>query len=360
MRILIVSGAGGGTSTKSVGKYFHLREFGETLKKYNVEYRLVNELDYVVGFPTKQLKKYFTTRNKIKKLIQDFKPDLVLIDRQGYFGLEILKMKIPLFVLLRGHYWSEIEYAKNTIYKNKIMQIIINLRKKIAEKVFAESTEILPICNYLKNIVKEYHPTQKSSVFIEGVDSTKWYKTKGMKLEHPCVGLLQDANWWRKTKEMLTLEKVIQSMPKVHFYWAGDGQYKDEILKVLNKFENFHWLGSLSYPEKVRDYLSELDIYAIITGMDTTPLSLKEAQLMENPVIATNVGGNSEIMVDGKTGYLVEEGNHKDIISKISILVDNKELGIKMGKEGREFIENEFNLNLSVKNFLKIVKPYVN
>ena len=159
---------------------------------------------------------------------------------------------------------------------------------------------------------------------------------------------------------MLTLEKVIQSMPKVHFYWAGDGQYKDEILKVLNKFENFHWLGSLSYPEKVRDYLSELDIYAIITGMDTTPLSLKEAQLMENPVIATNVGGNSEIMVDGKTGYLVEEGNYKDIISKISILVDNKELAIKMGKEGREFIENEFNLNLSVKNFLKIVKPYVN
>ena len=360
MRILIVSGAGGGTSTKSVGKYFHLREFGETLKKYNVEYRLVNELDYVVGFPTKQLKKYFTTRNKIKKLIQDFKPDLVLIDRQGYFGLEILKMKIPLFVLLRGHYWSEIEYAKNTIYKNKIMQIIINLRKKIAEKVFAESTEILPICNYLKNIVKEYHPTQKSSVFIEGVDSTKWYKTKGMKLEHPCVGLLQDANWWRKTKEMLTLEKAIQSMPKVHFYWAGDGQYKDEILKVLDKFENFHWLGSLSYPEKVRDYLSELDIYAIITGMDTTPLSLKEAQLMETPVIATNVGGNSEIMIDGETGYLIEEGNYKDIIRKITILVDNKELAIKMGKKGREFIEKEFSLDASVKNFLKIVKPYIN
>jgi glycosyltransferase involved in cell wall biosynthesis len=360
LRILIVSGAGGGTSTKSVGKYFHLKEFGETLKKHNVEYRLVNELDYIVGFPTKQLKKYFTTRNKIKELIQDFEPDLVLIDRQGYFGLEILKMKIPLFVLLRGHYWSEIEYAKNTIYKNKIMHMVIDSRKKVAEKVFAESTEILPICNYLKNIVKKYHPTQKLSVFIEGVDSTKWYKTKGMKLEHPCVGLLQDANWWRKTKEMLTLEKVIQSMPKVHFYWAGDGQYKDEILKVLNKFENFHWLGSLSYPEKVRDYLSELDIYAIITGMDTTPLSLKEAQLMENPVIATNVGGNSEIMVDGKTGYLVEEGNYKDIISKISILVDNKELAIKMGKEGREFIENEFNLNLSVKNFLKIVKPYVN
>ena len=69
MRILIVSGAGGGTSSKSIGKYFHLRDFGESLKKYNVEYKLVNESDYVVGFPTKQLKKYFLTRNKIKKLL---------------------------------------------------------------------------------------------------------------------------------------------------------------------------------------------------------------------------------------------------------------------------------------------------
>ncbi len=40
--------------------------------------------------------------------------------------------------------------------------------------------------------------------------------------------------------------------------------------------------------------------------------------------------------------------------------MDNKELAIKMGRKGREFIEKEFSLDASVKNFLKIVKPYVN
>ena len=64
--------------------------------------------------------------------------------------------------------------------------------------------------------------------------------------------------------------------------------------------------------------------------------------------------------LDGETGYLVEEGNSEEIITKISILVDNKELAIKMGKKGREFIEKEFSLDASVKNFLKIVKPYIN
>jgi len=359
LRILIVSGAGGGSSKKSIGKYFHLKEFGDALTRYDAEYKLVNESDYVVGFPTKSLKKYFSSKNKLDKLLIDFKPDVVLVDRQSNFGLEIIKRDIPLFVLLRGHYWSEIEYAKHTIYKGKIMRKVVDIRANVAEQVFEGSTEILPICNYLKNIVKEHHPNQKSSVFIEGVDDKKWYRTRGMKLEHPCVGMLQDANWWRKTKEMLTLEKVIETMPSTHFYWAGDGQYKDKILERLNKFENFHWLGSLEYPDKVRDYLSEIDIYAIITGMDTTPLSLKEAQLMEKPVIATNVGGNSEIMVDGETGFLVKEGDSDDLIEKISLLETDNSFAENMGKKGREFIKREYSLSVSAENFLKIIKPYI-
>jgi len=354
-----VSGAGGGTSKKSVGKYFHLKDFGDALRKFGVEYKLISESDFVVGFPTKSLRKYFSSKKKLDGLISEFKPDAVLIDRQSNFGLEIIKRKIPLFVLLRGHYWSEIEYAKETIYKGKIMRKVIDARADVAEQVFAGSTEILPICNYLKNIVKEHHPTQKSSVFIEGVDDKKWYKTNGMNLKHPSVGMLQDANWWRKTKEMLTLERVIKSMPNTHFYWAGDGQYKEKILDVLDKFENFHWLGSLEYPDKVRDYLSGIDIYAIITGMDTTPLSLKEAQLMERPVIATNVGGNSEIMIDGETGFLVKEGDSDDIIEKISSLEKDNSLAISMGKKGREFIQKEYSLNASAENFLKIIEPYV-
>ena len=63
---------------------------------------------------------------------------------------------------------------------------------------------------------------------------------------------------------------------------------------MLEKYENFHWLGSLEYPEKVREFLTEIDVYALISGIDMSPLSLQEAQLMEKPVIATNVGGIPE------------------------------------------------------------------
>ena len=148
-------------------------------------------------------------------------------------------------------------------------------------------------------------------------------------------------------------------MPDVNFYWAGGGPLQDRILSELNTYENFHFLGRLEYPDKVREFFSEIDVYALVTGMDLASLSLKEAQLMKKPVIATNVGGNPEMMVDGKTGFLVEKGNHEQLIAKIRLLLEDKTLAKDMGENGHKFIDETFNLNVVAKNFIKIVQSYL-
>jgi len=158
---------------------------------------------------------------------------------------------------------------------------------------------------------------------------------------------------------MLILKKVLEKLPDVNFYWAGGGPLQNRILSELNTFENFHWLGNLEYPDKVREFFSEIDVYALVTGMDLAPLSLKEAQLMRKPVIATNVGGNPEMMVDGKTGFLVEKGNPEQLIKKISLLLEDINLAKRMGNEGREFVKERFNWELVAKNFIKIAKSYL-
>jgi glycosyltransferase involved in cell wall biosynthesis len=55
--------------------------------------------------------------------------------------------------------------------------------------------------------------------------------------------------------------------------------------------------------------------------MDLAPLTLKEAQLMEKPVIGTNVGGIYEMMEDKVTGFLIKENDPKDLIEKLTILI---------------------------------------
>ena len=340
----------------SLGKFFHLKEFSEALEKLGVETMLVKDSDFSTGFPSKRPQEWFGMNKKFINLINEFDPDAVFIDRQSHFGIDTIKSKIPLFILLRGHYWSEIEWAKKTLHKGPVIKTVLWFRNKIAEECFKNATAILPICKYLEDIVKDHHPNQKTFPFLEGISAEKWYKVEGMNLKHPCVGLLQGADWWGKTKEMLILKKVMKDLPNVNFYWVGDGVYREKVISELEEYKNFSWLGHLEYPKKVREFLSEIDIYALVSGMDLAPLTLKEAQLMEKPVIATNAGGIPEMMEHGKTGFLVEEGNSNDLIDKISILLNNKELSIEMGKAGRQFVIKKFSWQVIAKRFLNYAK----
>ncbi len=350
MKILI-----GGSSTF----FFHLKEFSDTLNRLGVESKLVFDADYSDGFPSRKIRKWFQKRKKFTKLIDEFKPDAIFIDRQRHFGIDALKANIPLFVLLRGHYWSEINWNKKTMYKSLPKRIALSQWEKLGKEIFNGATAILPICKYLEKITNKFVPGKSTNVFSEGVDASRWYQVKGMNLKHPCIGLLQRANWWGKTSEMLILKNVLEKMPNTHFYWAGDGPLRERVLSELDQYDNFHWLGNLQYPDKVREYLSEIDVYTLITGMDLASLTLKEAQLMKKPVVATNVGGNQEMMIDGKTGFLVQQGNHEQLIDKLSLLLEDKELAKKMGNEGRKFIEDTFNWELVTKNFIKIMESYL-
>ena len=154
---------------------------------------------------------------------------------------------------------------------------------------------------------------------------------------------------------MLTLTKVIESMPEVTFYWAGDGPYRDIILTKLKKYDNFHWLGPLEYPGKVREFLSSIDIYGLASGIDMSPLTLLEAQLMEKPVIASKVGGIPELMINNKTGFLVNKGNSEEWKEKISILLNDRKKQLEMGENGREFVKENFSWEKIARKFKKTI-----
>jgi hypothetical protein len=339
-------------------KFFHLKEFGECLNEFDVEYKLVQDTDIYDGFPSRKIFNWFESQKKFNDLVKEFKPDAVFVDRQTHFGLAALKANLPLFVHLRGDYWSEIEWAKETIYKSTPKRFALWQWQRISEKCFRESKLILPLCKYLENIVKTHYPEKETYILQSGINSSHWYPFNGMKLKHPCVGLLQGAVIWGKTKEMITLQKVLEAMPDVTFYWVGDGPYRDEILPILSKYENFKWLGAMQYPDKVREYLTEIDVYALVSGIDMSPLTLQEAQLMEKPVVATNVGGIPELMKNNETGFLVEKGDYKGWIDKLSILINDNKKAKQMGEAGRKFVIENFSWEKIVKDFIPILEKF--
>ena len=131
----------------------------------------------------------------------------------------------------------------------------------------------------------------------------------------------------------------------------------------VRSFDNFHWLEKFSweeYPENVRQFLAEIDVYALPTGMDTTPLSCREAMAMQNPVVATKVGGIPEMIYDNETGFLVDEGDHKKWVEKLSLLLNDKELSQKIGNKARQLVIEKFNWDILAKQFVKVVESHLN
>jgi len=81
--------------------------------------------------------------------------------------------------------------------------------------------------------------------------------------------------------------------------------------------------------------------------------------LMEKPVIATRVGGIPELMIDGETGFLVNQGDHEDLIQKIQLLFNDQGMRKNMGVLGRKFVEKNFSWDNIAKQFKIIANQYV-
>ena len=331
-----------------------MNDFAKTLDDLGIEVKVVADSEFCDGFPNRKISKWFQSKNQFNELLRDFKPDLIFVDRPRHFALESVKQKIPTLVHLRGDFWNEIKWAKETKYKKFPKNIAIKKWEEMGKEIFGNTKCILPICKFLENKVQQQHPKKMTHVLYQGIDSQNWFVEKGIKLKHPCVGLVQSANIWGKAQEMLILKNVLKKFPNIMFYWVGDGPYANIINLELSKYENFKWLGNLEYPKGVRQFLSEIDIYALISGIDMAPLTLLEAQLMKKPVIATSVGGIPELMNDKTTGFLVRKNDDADIIEKISTLMNEET--IQLGEMGRKFVSEKFSWGKISDDFLKFVK----
>ena len=343
-------------------RFFLIDQFADELRKKGIECLVIDDLDiYDKDEPGNKYLKWIGTPKKFQKIMNDFKPDIIFTERVSHFSSLVIKTDIPLIIFVRGedglpHDWSKINWKEQTLETSFSNKINIFTKQKIAKKCYEKATLILPICQYLEKIIRSNCPNKDVHVLYQGINQKDWFSEKGMKLKHPCVGFLQGAEIWEKTKEMLLLPDIMKKMPEVNFYWAGDGPYQKKILPILEKFDNFHWLGNLDYPGEVRQFLSEIDVYGLLTGIDMSPHTLLEAGLMKKSVIATNVGGVSESCIDNKTCFLIEKNDPQCWIDKISVLLKHKEKMKLMGNEGFEYVNKNFLWDKIAEDFIKILE----
>lgn len=144
----------------------------------------------------------------------------------------------------------------------------------------------------------------------------------------------------------------------------GDGpllnDYKIKYAHLINR-------NILFFPGKVkhglvREYLEKSDIFVMPSIYDSETLGVAaiEALAMGKVVIATNVGGVSEVVKDNFTGYLIKKKNSDEIVSSIEYIIKNKEESKQLAVNGRKYVEEFFNWEDCVYKLDKIYQEIIN
>ncbi|MCX5687193.1 MAG: glycosyltransferase family 4 protein [Candidatus Omnitrophica bacterium] len=131
---------------------------------------------------------------------------------------------------------------------------------------------------------------------------------------------------------------------------VGDGELRCDLEKYAEELGMCDKIKFKGWVKDLKAIYEELDIVALTSLNEGTPVSLIEAMASGRPVITTNVGGVKDIVEDNKSGYLVESGDEESFSQKLMDLIKDSEKRKKFGEYGRNIVKNRFSKERLIKD----------
>lgn len=159
------------------------------------------------------------------------------------------------------------------------------------------------------------------------------------------------------------IPEIVKDIKNVKFTIAGpwqDRKFKNEVMEYVYKtnIKRFVEFPGPVYG-KAKDLLfKESDIFVFPTGypLEAMPLVILEAMRASLPVISTNVGAISEVVIDGETGFIVQPDKPEELSEKIICLMKNTNARSEMGRKGRERFEEYYSLEAYKSRIKEVMK----
>lgn len=143
-----------------------------------------------------------------------------------------------------------------------------------------------------------------------------------------------------------SFQRVLQEKPDNELLLVGVGPLLEEMKELAAKLgisKSVHFLG---YRSDIPDIMSAADAYVMSSDWEGMPLVLQEASSVGLPIVCTDVGGNKEVVITGKTGFIVQPRSHYALAEGMLCLLRLDEDSRKrMGQEGKEYMQAAFELD---------------
>jgi glycosyltransferase involved in cell wall biosynthesis len=210
-----------------------------------------------------------------------------------------------------------------------------------------------------QSLLQEDCPSPLVRVVRNGVDLGRYHSNGnrqsgrrrwGWSDESQLIGLIANLRPEKGHRILLNaVPKVIQRYPLAHFLLVGPGPLEGELRDYVMTHGLTPYVSFLGDFDEIPELLASLDIVVLPSTSESLPNAVLEAMSAGRPVIASAVGGCTELIEQGRTGLLVPPGDSHALADQILLLLARPELRADLGRAARKHAESEFTFNLAVK-----------
>ena len=300
---------------------------------------------------------------KITELIHDFKPDIVHThaSKAGTVGrLAAIRSHVPVIVhTFHGHVF-------HSYFGKKQTKMFLNIERGLAE----HTSRIIAISQKQKDELCDTFkiaPSDKFSIIPLGFDLQRFTEEKEQRrlkfrttfnladdeVAIGIVGRLAPVKNHKLFIDAIAKAKQLTSC-KLRAFIIGDGELKDELMAqcaerglsvaTTDGYESAQ-VADVTFTSWIRNVevvYPGLDIVAMTSLNEGTPVSLIEAQAANVPIVTTNVGGIENIVLPNDTAVLAANGDADDLVEKLLPVVENTEMRQRMALNGWTFVKDKF------------------
>lgn len=139
------------------------------------------------------------------------------------------------------------------------------------------------------------------------------------------------------------IKLLIEEHPNLRVSFLGfGGENLEKYCAEIGIEKAVEFIGAVSLEERL-EFFEKADIFALPTYAEAMPMSVIEAMAAGLPMVSTNVGGIPELIDETEEGFLVEAANVEKLADKLSELIEDKNLRVKMGEKAQKKVGEKLN-----------------
>ena len=319
--------------------------------------------DFIVKLPPFSLNGTCANSYVTHKRIRAMEKRGIKFDAAFYFQHTIvtllygLRRRVPYLLAMDG---TPLWYAKNGFwYAHPFFEpqrTIPRIKRLITRSVYAHAFHLLPLSNTVKkSLMEDYEiAEERITVVPPGINLRRWIgpqrpPRRAVTETNPLRVLFVGADFLRKGGDLLL---SVASRPEfknveIHFVTKSFTGIRSENVFV-------HPNLTINSEELINLYRTA-DLFVLPTRADSHSIASLEAMAMGLPVIATNVGGIPDIILDGETGYMIKPDDAEALADRLTRFVSHPETIGEMGTKCRKRVESHFNLQTNAERIVELL-----